>query len=93
MQWVRLEDLVPTEDLSTKDFDEVEEMRQQMDRAGEWPEKMPFVSVTPDGGKFLVLDGHHRCLAAQAAGIKRIPVLIFFDESHYEGFRDLKAAS
>jgi hypothetical protein len=84
MQWLTLKELIPTEDLGTKDFEEVEDLRERMAYSGEWPEKMKFIAVTPSGGRFLVLDGHHRCLAAEAAGIDRIPALIYFDEDHYK---------
>lgn len=83
-----LEDLEPSENLLTKDFHEVDQMARQMSHGdGGWPEKMPFVSVTPDNGKYRVLDGHHSCLAAYAADLNQVPCLVFTDENHYNTFR------
>lgn len=80
-EWVPVDSLAPTEDLSTKDPEEIADMAEQMRLSGGWPEGMPEISVLYNGGgEYLIVDGHHRWLAAQAAGLDYLPAKVYPEE-------------
>ena len=92
---VPVDSLSPTEDLATKDPREVADMAEMMRLSEGWPEGMPEISVLYNGGgEYTIVDGHHRWLAAQAAGLDYLPAKVYpedwndlFDYSKEYDFR------
>lgn len=75
---VSVDSLSPTEDLATKDLQEVADMAELMHLSAGWPVGMPEISVLYNGGgEYLIVDGHHRWLAAQAAGLDYLPAKVY----------------
>lgn len=84
VEMVPTSELVPTEPLDEKDPGAVQDILYDMQEERDWPTDLPPISVTFENGDFIILNGHHRWLAAQEAPLDMTLARIFPDYETYE---------
>ena len=77
--------VLPIDDVSPTEFDQdpniIERLTFLFQESGEWPNKVPPISLVDDEERgYVIVNGHHRWRAAQEAGLDFIPVRIFPDD-------------